>query len=440
MSHPRGAKLEILQKSGYRFGVAFKAPRSACFQPDNYRDLDLFADREDKLDALTATLMSFLDLEGPGEGRVLVRGHRGVGKSMLVRRAVQGVLEKLHVLHVQIDCAHIERDSTDLLRNVTRRLGKETLEHALDENLRREAELMTRLAEVSTVEVKEVSKWSTELKLGAGSTFKLEDYLRFELGLARVTGRSREVTEKSERNIDLKFLEEMMSAFLSDCRRARHPVLLVIDNLDQIGYAEIEEDVKRVTDLARILFGLRDCLIIATIRTEFVSQDLHKLHSQEELVEGMKPEELLAVARKRMASASAPRKEALEEARFEEVATRLATLTNNAWGYLIWLANLDYSNVDGDQLDLNRLKDALLPRAVQQHAGIREHELKTIAEAYRGTFDDYRHASDLEAQGITIELRERALKYGALIPDWLLSPERFKLSPKLHFLVPSPSG
>ena len=41
-----------------------------------------------------------------------------------------------------------------------------------------------------------------------------------------------------------------------DCYQTEQTVVLFLDNLDQVGYAEIGEDVRRVTDLARYLLGI----------------------------------------------------------------------------------------------------------------------------------------------------------------------------------------
>lgn len=82
-----------------------KAARTACFQPDEYRDLALFANRSDQLEELTGALHGFLEPGAPGQGRILVRGHRGVGKSMLTRRAIDNVRATHGPLTVIVDGA-----------------------------------------------------------------------------------------------------------------------------------------------------------------------------------------------------------------------------------------------------------------------------------------------------------------------------------------------
>jgi hypothetical protein len=415
--------------------MALEPTRSACFQPDNYRDLALFANRHVLLDDFVAVLKSFLDPDGPGEGRVLVRGHRGVGKSMLVRKAIDEVVHSLHVLDVEVDCAETVHGPEAVLRRLARTLADAILEHVNDGQLRGEGEMLRRLADATRVKVREVRQWSTSLKLGASAVYKLADRVQFEFGLTRATGRSREVEETSDRAVDATLLHELVHALLSDCARQGVRIVIFVDNLDQAGFVEIGEDVRRVTDLARALFSLGKCLVVATIRTEFVSADLAKLHSYEMPVRGMTPEELCEVATKRMESCGTRQRTALREARFDEVARTLSRWMDNAWGFLTWLAALDYAPFDAGPDDPEGLRRALLPLAQQQVPGLRAEELETIARAFAERANGFLQAAELDAKQVGPELRDRAVKYGALVPDWLLSPDRYVLSPRLHFLV-----
>jgi len=44
---------------------------------------------------------------------------------------------------------------------------------------------------------------------------------------------------------------------------------------------------RRVTDLAKAILGFRDCVVVANLRTEFVSADLRKLYSNDVVVPGL---------------------------------------------------------------------------------------------------------------------------------------------------------
>lgn len=85
--------------------MATEPTRTACFKPDEYEDLHLFANRSALREELSRMLASFLEPGAPGQARVLVRGQRGVGKSMLSRAAIADVVRELGPLSVVVDGA-----------------------------------------------------------------------------------------------------------------------------------------------------------------------------------------------------------------------------------------------------------------------------------------------------------------------------------------------
>lgn len=408
--------------------------RSACFQPDNYSNLELFADRTQQLEDLAGILESFLAPGSPGEGRVLLRGHRGVGKSILTRAALKKVVETLGPLAVTVDAARTAHGAQAFMRRLAAELSREVAENVTDKTLASCAELLRRFSDVSKVTVRETQQWTRTLQLGVSTKYKFLDKVQFEFGLTRAAGRSRTVEEGYERQVDDEFLRSLIQELIHDCHQAGQYVLLFLDNLDQVGYGEIEEDVKRVTNLARHVFSIQDAVVVANLRSEFVSADLRKLYSNEVTVEGMGAEELLEVARARMASASEDRRRMLEEARFPELARQLTRWTRNAWGFLGWLAFLDYERLDFAAGDEAALRRALLRFAERRYTGLRVAEIEKIGAIYKGDPTQFLTAGELDTHGVTTEMRERAVRYGALVPDWLLSPDRYMLSPGLHFL------
>lgn len=413
--------------------------RSACFQPDNYTELALFTNREALLADLADRLRSVLEPGAPGEARILVRGHRGVGKSILTRQAIEKVIGEVGALRVVVDGARGAHGPDEMLRRMAKDLGREATENATDEGVRKGAEILQRFASVTRVSVKEVRQWSRALQLGTALKSKLIDAVQIEFGISGTVTRVRNVEESYERAVDAVFLRDRLQDFVTDCRAAGEHVILFADNLDQVGYAEIKEDVQRVTDLARMILGLLDCVVVANLRTEFVSADLRKLYSSEVVVPGLGGEELLRIAKTRMGSARPDRRLLLKEAGFDTIATVLATWTSNAWGYLSWLADLDYERIDFEPDDRERLRAALTHLSEQRFAGLRRDEILRVAGAFGTHPDAFLTAQELDTHGITGEVRERAVRYGALVPDWLLSPDRYMLAPGLHFLcVPEP--
>jgi AAA ATPase domain len=413
--------------------------RSACFQPDNYLDLGLFTNREELLGDLVERLRSVLEPGAPGQARILVRGHRGVGKSILTRKAIDTVVASIAALRVVVDGAQTGHGPDAVLKRIAADLGREATENANDPAVQKGAELLQRFAALTQVSVKEVRQWSKSLQLGASIKSKLVESVQVDFGISGAASKVRTVEESYVRNVDADFLKDKVQDFLTDCRAAGEHVVLFVDNLDQVGYAEIEEDVRRVTDLAKAILGFRDCVVVANLRTEFVSADLRKLYSNHVEVPGLVAEELVRIAKTRMASVGREKRLALDEAGFEALAIKLASWTTNAWGYLSWLADLDYERIDFSADDDERLRAALLHIAENRFAGLRAEEIRRVAAAYKVGPAQFLTAAELDTHGVTQEVRERALRYGALVPDWLLSPDRYMLSPGLYFLC-GPAG
>lgn len=311
-----------------------------------------------------------------------------------------------------VDAARTGHGPDAFLRRLAGDLSKEAIENVTDSTLVACAELLRRFSESTKVTVRETQQWTRSLQLGTSVKYQFLDKVQFEFGLTRAKTRSRTVEDSYERTVDDNLLRELIQEFLSDCRGAGQHTVLFLDNLNQVGYGEIEEDVKRVTNLG-------------------------KLYSHEIAVEGMGAEELLMVARARMLRASEKSRKELQEAGFLELARQLTRWTNNAWGFLNWLMFLDYQAINFSPDDEKSLRQALMRFAEQRYAGLRREEIEQIGKVFRGEEPTrFLTAGELDTHGITRELLERAVRYGALIPDWLLSPDRYMLAPGLHFLAP----
>jgi hypothetical protein len=414
-----------------------KAARTACFQPDEYRDLALFANRTDQLEELTDVLRGFLEPGAPGQGRILVRGHRGVGKSMLTRRAIDSVRATHGPLTVIVDGARAGHGPEAFLRQLAKDLAQETLENVTKPVLGQAAELLLRFAGATDISVKQVQEWTQSVKLGLTIQHKFVDLIGFEFGLARAAGKSRKLEESFQRKVDAELLRELIQALVHDCHEEEQRVVLLVDNLDQVGYAEIEEDVRRVTDLARYLFGLEGCLLIASMRSEFVSADVRKLSSLPIEVNALDSRELMEIFDQRVARRGPEARTVLEEAGLVTIARILSTWTGNAWAFLSWLGYLDFQRIDFDPEDQDALRKSLRRFAAQNHTGVRAEELDELVKPYRmhQSGGGFLTRAELSAHGVSDELIERATRYGVLVPDWLLSPDRYQLAPTLCFLL-----
>lgn len=415
--------------------VRHAPPRSACFQPNNYTNLGLFANRHDQLEDLVGTLESYLDPDGPGEAYLLLRGTRGIGKSMLARMALAKVKTALALLVIEVDCAASGTGVEAVLRSIARSLAREVTEHALDDELRKHASLFDRMARATKLKSRDVATWSSQMKLSLNAAYKFYDLAAFEFGMTRTAGRSREVEESYERAVDAAFLLELIRAFLVDCHAAGEKVLVFVDNLDQAGYQERREDVQAIMDLARYLFSLQSCVVLATLRSEFVARDLHKIHSLSIDVPGMSSDELMEVADKRMQSAGKRQQEALADVSFRRVAERASRWTDNAWGFLSWLEYLDQRSIDLSAATDAEIRDALFPAAQSLYPDLRRDELTALARAFQRDKADFLTVAELATLGVSRLISDRAVRDHALIPDFVIDTQRYTLPPQLHFLV-----
>lgn len=416
--------------------MAYRPPRSACFRPDVYRDLALFADRESECDELVSLLDSFLEPGGPGEACVLLRGQRGVGKSMLARKALDIVKMRLGGIFAEVDCALTGIGLDPVLRSLARTLAEDAVQNSTNESVRNSAQLLARLVATTKIKAREVRSWSEQFKLSLSATSKFYDQLALEFGMVRAAGRSLEVEETFERDVDSSFLLTRIAGFASDCAAADEKLVLFVDNLDQAGYPERREDVEKVTDLARHLFGLRGCVVLMTLRTEFVSRDLQKICSFNQEIPAMTGEGLFKVANARMTRAAPARRQALADAGFERVARTLSDWTGNAWGFLDWLQLLDYAPTGFDGDDPIAVHAALMSAVRPRFPGLHENELRDVARAFVGEPHGYRTREQLLLEcKLGQDLIDRAVSYHALVPDWLLEPRGFCLPPQLHFLA-----
>lgn len=411
-------------------------PFSHCFRPHDYEDVNLFVDRERLIAHVQQCLSSLMDPDVPGESSLFVVGSRGVGKSILTRKALHEVIRERGPLYVAIDCAKLPHGSEPMLRELARCLAREAIENISEKQvqLRISAELLLRLASKTQVKVKEVRTWSSELKLGFSAKSKFTDALQFDFGMTRLAGKSRQVEESFERAIDAEYLKRLIDDFIADCAMASERVILFIDNLDQVRAPEKADEITKVTDLARYLVGLGRCLMIATLRSEFIGQDLLKLQAQRIDVPGMQPEELQLVARRRMGLTTPAKQGALRDAGFPGLFERLSTWTQNPWGFLTWLALFDSTPEPYDAGQPDTLIQVLLKRARMQYSALSEDELRRVAAAYRDRPNEDATQSQLAGEGVDAGLLGRAVQHGLLHPDWLLDPQRYALAPFLHFL------
>jgi hypothetical protein len=151
----------------------------------------------------------------------------------------------------------------------------------------------------------------------------------------------------------------------------------------------------------------------------------------------MSADELMEVVEARMRARGNGCREKLDAAGLLAIARTLAGRTANVWGFLCWLADLDYVAIDFDPGDDKALRSCLDRFSAQRFTGVDAAERARLAAAFEGCRDGYLSAAALAAAGVEDELLDRAARYGVLVPDWLLSPDRYLLAPGLHYLCPA---
>lgn len=412
-----------------------KPTRSGCFRPDDHTHLDIFADREEALEDIVETLKSYLAPGGAGAARVLVRGARGVGKSILTRKAISVVVAELGPLYVCVDGAHAGYGADAFLRRFAQELAREVVENATDEELKKGAEMLRRVAGATKVTEREVSQWSRSLKFGTSVKHNFINAVHFEFGLERGATRTATTEHVYERVVDEQLLHPLIREFVADCQRAGATLLLFLDNLDQVGYGEFDEDVRKVTNLTRLVLDIDRCVVVANLRSEFVSADLARHTTNEIHVPGMSAAEVVKVVNRRIELATATVREELEAAGFPVMLGILAGWTDNAWAMLNWLSFLDYRRLTFTPDDRDALRASLEEFALQRFPVMSVDELRSVAKAFRAQPHATLRQEDLVRVGIWEDLLNRAVRCRALIPDWLVVRDRYSLSPLLRFLA-----
>jgi phosphoserine phosphatase len=135
-----------------------------------------------------------------------------------------------------------------------------------------------------------------------------------------------------------------------------------------------------------------------------------------------------------MELAGEKQREALVSAGFDTFTRELSQRTENAWAFLSWLAFLDYEPIDFVKGEEVAALQRSLPRfAVTRFGGLTQAEIERLCACFRENPNQTATVADLESKGVDQGLLTRAARYGALIPDLLLSPSTYALCPGLHF-------
>jgi hypothetical protein len=419
---------------GFGHGPSAVPTRTACFQPHNCHDLALFTESAE-LSPLIACLEGFVRSGGPGQGKILLWGRGGVGKSILARKAVDEVRAKHAPLTVLTDGTDDSHGPGAFLRRLAKGLSKEVLSHAAGAPLCRSAELLLRLTAVPHVTVKQVDEWCKALRLAENAEYCFPDTVKFELGPRRLPGTMRPVEETYVRAVDGCLLRALIQSLIIDCHREELPVMMLLDNLDQTRYWDSRDEACQVLDLARSLLGLERCVVVATLRSELLTAGLHTLCSVSVEVTGRSPTELMTIVTERINRGIHDAREKIPQAGMMAIARRLATWTDNVRALLQWLSFLDFEGIHVTAGEDDKLRGMLERFTARIYPGVRPEEVRMLGQVYDRDTREVRTEPELSAAGASKELIARARRFGVLVPERLPNPDRYLLAPTLHFLL-----
>ena len=144
--------------------------------------------------------------------------------------------------------------------------------------------------------------------------------------------RSIGVTTGSVLNVTDDVLHDAIAQTLERLRGAETPITIVVfyDDLDQaFSAADVEASMQRVLEL-------QPCIAVAHIRSEALSGNVSRVITDEIMVGPLPPQELLAVLRQRVSTASDTVRAAFKDPAAFKPFDQLASVTGNALAFLRW--------------------------------------------------------------------------------------------------------
>jgi hypothetical protein len=274
---------------------------------------------------------------GNGQGRILVTGDRGVGKSILTRAVIDEFVRANQdcVVSVRVNGRGVgyraflqtfARDLAQALRPHAKRWNKTDVDRWLDELV-----AFTNASQISRAQAESLAR-----RYGAGADVT-GDALIYKIA-AKFTWeetRSLGVTHQSVLNVTDELLHEAIAQTLERLRAAEAPISIVVfyDDLDQAfstgAGADVESAMQRVLEL-------QPCIAVAHIRSEALSANVRRVITNEVSVGPLPPSELLAVLRRRVETTKNKAVKTTFKTELYKPFEQLASITGNALAFLKW--------------------------------------------------------------------------------------------------------
>ncbi len=232
--------------------------------------------------------------------------------------------------------------------------------------------------------------------------------------------------ETSEIPIDDPFRIELLGEMLTGIARTRGKEPLVfVDNLDQIT------EVESVSEFLRLLLNLDETPVVVTIRSEFVSADIHREHRTPISIGPLQSKELIAILERRIELCREG--EELRGAGILNMARELSGVTGNPLAFLTWIDYLCWFTPlrKGDYLiDLKGYVHA-------RHEFIEDEVLKVAAWYFQTGMKPTRRGKLMEELSLDKDDLDTLERQGIIAPDDITRPSearRYSLDPRLAFL------
>ncbi|MFN0120190.1 MAG: hypothetical protein ACKV2V_06780 [Blastocatellia bacterium] len=220
---------------------------------------------------------------------------------------------------------------------------------------------------------------------------------------------------------------------MREVRAAGFLTLIFLDNLDRIGRMDSQDDANTIAALIKQLLELPDCTLLINLRSQFTHHTVDRRELRHFVVEGLKPEALLAIYQRRHDAANMDNeeKQAVALVPVGAVAEQLSRVTNNPLAFLRWL---DFW-LTGSDNNPDNLATCFREYLRHNFTGVDPRWLRPVVEELRTARDN--GLDDIPLGAMDKAILSRLEHAGTLVPDSLLADaadRRYRLNHDLDFL------
>jgi len=418
----------------------------------SHADPDLLVDRTQEIRWLEQRIATYLLDRSPDRGGVIaVLGAKGVGKSIVTRRAL-ATLRRQHghtTVFVTVDCRR-QLSQRRVLRQLADALHQE-LAHMREHGMGKvSSEIVDTAAVVKTLagytnvklstlhENLAVFKNAANLKIGG----KLLDYLAGEFNIAISREKRDRQAIEGEIQLDDTTLRESLIRMLHDVR-AQDPnldVVIYLDNIDELDHDACYDDEKREKIRAETL-GLLDLCrapagLVLNMRTYYASTLLREVDDILNLGP-LDAGDLQEMLRVRLADEREEIRRALDGDDWKATIAELCRAASTPFVFLRWLKYLTEWSEEGRG---KTLTGRLAGYSENYLANISRDVLECVAKVFDPPARTVPREEILTACGGREAVLSQLIHAQAILPRDFWEPNEFTLDPELHYLLASGTG